>query len=440
MSTANEAQGHLLSRGYSYYVFSLLFLLFMFDYIDRLVIVSLFPYIKQDWGLTDTQCGMFVSAVYWAQFVFAFPISVIIDRWSRKKSIGLMAVFWSIATAACAFTRNFTQLFVARVAIGVGEAAYAPGGAAMISALFPEKKRALVMGIWNSAIPLGSAIGVAAGGYIAVHYGWRNAFGIVALPGLLIALLFFTVRDYHTVDLVKSGDEKEAGKVKMKTGDMLREFIATPSLLFTYFGFAANVFVTTSLLTWLPTYFHRVYDLPMEKASIKASIVMLLAIVGAPLGGYLADRWLKRRENARLLFPAISSLVTALLLFVAMQFFTGGSQYAILLLVGLSIILFLPAAQAVTQDLVHPGLRATSYSLCVIVQVLLGSSLGPIFVGALSDRYDIRTAMTVLPIFCFIAGLLFFAGSFYYKRDLAKVERVALRIENGERSENRVCQ
>ncbi|MCP3951705.1 MAG: MFS transporter, partial [Desulfobacterales bacterium] len=333
MKTENKARGHLLSRGYSYYVFSLLFLLFMFDYIDRLVIVSLFPYIKQDWGLTDTQCGLFVSAVYWAQFVFAFPISVIIDRWSRKKSIGLMAVFWSIATLACAFTKNFAQLFAARVAIGVGEAAYAPGGAAMISALFPEKKRALVMGIWNSAIPLGSAIGVAAGGYIAVHYGWRSAFGIVALPGLLIALLFFTVRDYHTVDLVKSGAENETGKVKMKTGDMLREFIATPSLLFTYCGFAANVFVTTSLLTWLPTYFHRLYDLPMEKASIKASVVMLLAIVGAPLGGYLADRWLRRRENARLLFPAISSMVTALLLFVAMQFFTGGSQYAILLLV-----------------------------------------------------------------------------------------------------------
>ncbi len=160
---------------------------------------------------------------------------------------------------------------------------------------------------------------------------------------------------------------------------------------------------------------------------------MLLAIVGAPLGGYLTDRWLRRRENARLLFPAISSMVTALLLFVAMQFFTGGSQYAILLLVGLSVILFVPAAQAVTQDLVHPGLRATSYSLCVIVQVLLGSSLGPIFVGALSDRYDIQTAMTVLPVFCFIAGILFFAGSFYYKKDLAKVEKVALRLEDKEK-------
>ena len=131
-----------------------------------------------------------------------------------------------------------------------------------------------------------------------------------------------------------------------------------------------------------------------------------------------------------MLFPAISSTVTAVILFVAMQFFTGGAQYAILLIVGLSAILFVPAAQAVTQDVVHPGLRATSYSLCVIMQVLLGSSLGPIFMGALSDQYDIQTAMTVLPVFCLLAGGLFFVGSFHYKKDLAKVERVALRLEN----------
>ena len=121
MSNQHNSTDYLHSKGYSYYVFSLLFILFMFDYIDRLVIVSLFPFIKQEWGLTDTQCGMFVSAVYWAQFVFAFPISILIDRWSRKKSIGLMAVFWSIATILCAFTKNFAQLFAARTAIGIGQ-------------------------------------------------------------------------------------------------------------------------------------------------------------------------------------------------------------------------------------------------------------------------------------------------------------------------------
>lgn len=426
MTSNNDHGDYKHSKGYSYYVFMLLFILFMFDYIDRLVIVSLFPYIKLEWGLTDTECGLFVSAVYWAQLFFAFPIAVLIDRWSRKKSIGLMAVFWSLATIVCAFTRNFAQLFTARAVIGIGEAAYAPGGAAMISALFPEKKRAMMMGIWNAAIPLGSAVGIALGGFIAARYGWRHAFGIVALPGLIVALLFFTVKDYKTVDLIKS-DNNPSQKEELKKKDIIKKFITTPSLIFTYLGFSGNVFVTTSLLSWLPTYFHRIYDLPVEKASIKASIVMLLAIIGAPLGGYLTDLWLKKRKNARLVFPAISSLSTAVILFISMKFFTGNTQYIILLAAGICAIMFVPAAQAVTQDVIHPGLRATSYSLCVVVQVLLGSSIGPIFTGAVSDHFGIQTAMTILPVFCLFAGILFFIGSLFYEKDLEKVEKIVLK-------------
>ena len=105
----SDSEGYLLSKGYSYYVFILLFLLYIFDYVDRMVVVSLFPFLQNDWGLSDTQCGMLVSAVYWSIVLFSFPISLLIDRWSRKKSIGFMAVLWSLATVACAFTGNFAN-------------------------------------------------------------------------------------------------------------------------------------------------------------------------------------------------------------------------------------------------------------------------------------------------------------------------------------------
>jgi MFS family permease len=427
----NRPEGYLLSKSHSYYIFSLLFLLYMFDYIDRLVVVSLFPYLIKDWGLTDTQCGMLISAVYWSIVFFSFPVSIIIDRWSRKRSIGLMAVLWSLATAACAFAQNFTQLFVARSAIGIGEAGYAPGGTAMISVLFPEKKRAWLVGIWNMSIPLGSALGVALGGYIAVRYGWRQAFGLVAFPGLIIALLFFFVRDYKTVELTKS---QEPGKdypvpLKMKTRDIIREFSRTPSLLFTYIGFAGNTFLTTSILSWLPTYLHRFENLPMGKASFKGSLVLLLAIVGSPLGGFLADKWIKKKANARLLFSTISSLVTAIIFVSAFGLFSGDLQYALFLLGGISAIAFASSAIAVTQDVVHPGLRATSYSICVIVQNLLGSSLGPIFTGYFSDRFDIKTALTLVSFSPILAGIFFYAGSRFYERDLAKVEKKSVCLE-----------
>lgn len=429
MEQEQTPNGYMMSKSYSWYVFGLLFLLYMFDYVDRMVVVSLFPYLIKEWGLSDTQCGLLVSTVYWSIVILSFPISVVIDRWSRKKCIGWMAVLWSIATVACAFTGNYAQLFIARTMIGVGEAGYAPGGTAMISALFPEKMRSMVVGLWTAALPLGSALGVVLGGWVAAHYGWRHAFGLVALPGFLIAILFFTVRDYKTVSLEKKTDLQSEIREKMKRADIIREFIRKPSLLLTYIAFAGNMFLTAAYLSWLPTYFNRTENLPMEKAAMKGSLVMLLAIFGFPLGGFLVDQWRKRRMNARLLFPALSSLITAALFFTAFYFLEGTLQYAVILLGGVTASAFSPAAIAVTQDVVHPGLRATSYSFCVIVQNLLGSSLGPLFVGMISDGYGIRTALTVVPFFALLAALLFFVGSFFYENDFSKVEKVALTIE-----------
>ena len=406
-----------------YYVFCLLFLLYMFDYLDRLVIVSLFPFLKQDWGITDTQCGLFVSAVYWSILIFTLPASVIIDRWSRKKSIGLMAILWCMATLACAFTKNFRQLFVARTAIGLGEAGYAPGGTAMISALFPKEKRAGMLGLWNASIPLGSALGIILGGIIAEHFGWRHAFGIVALPGIIVAILLFYVKDYQTVALtmpVGSGEGKTNTRMQWK--DILRHFTTNKTLLFNNVAFAANTFVTTALLTWLPSYFQRIEEISVSKAATKGAVVMLLAIIGAPLGGFLTDRWLKKRNTACLLFPAISSLATSGLLFVAFYFFRGRLQYMVLLGVGVTAVAFVPAAVAVTQNVVHPGLRAVSLSLCVIVQHLLGSALGPPVIGALSDAYGLERAMVFLPIFTLLASLLFFIGSFSYTADAGRFD------------------
>jgi MFS family permease len=375
---------------------------------------------------------MLSSAVYWSIVIFTFPISILVDRWSRRKTIGMMAVLWSIATGLGAFSKSFRHLFITRTVVGVGEAGYAPGGSAMMSALYPQEKRSLMMGLWNASIPLGSAIGVAIGGIIAARWGWRHALGIVAIPGMIIAILFFFVKDYKTIGLEKTvtKEEKKAErkKVRMSILDMLKEFLAKPSLIFTYFGMAGVVFTTTSLLIWLPTYFHRVQGVLEKNAGIKASAVMLFAIIGAPLGGYITDRWRKKKINARLLVPTLTSLLSAILMFLAFSIFNGQIQYLILLSMGISITAFVAATAAVTQDVVHPGLRAMSYAIAVVIQNLLGASLGPIVMGAISDATNIQTAFAFLPIALLIASALFFAGSFYYEKDLRKVEKVKLEV------------
>jgi MFS family permease len=431
MNDATQPKAYKMSTGYTYYLFSLLFLLYFFNYIDRVIVTSLFPFIQKEYGLTDTQCGMLVSVVYWSIVLCTVPVSVFVDRWSRKKTIGIMALVWSLATAACAFTKSFPQLIMARTAIGIGEAGFAPGGTAMLSGLFPAERRSRMMGFWNISIPLGSAIGIGIGGVIAEQWGWRHAFGIVALPGALVAVLFFFVKDYKTVELVKtvkSGNAKQ-NKVRMSNMDIVREFIHTPSLMLTNFGFVGCVFVNNAIITWLPTYFHRVDNIPMGQAGLKTGLVMMLAIVGLPLGGWLADAWFKKKVSARLLFPAITTAINAVVVFIAFSFFEGKEQYITLLLMGVVSSAFAPAAITVTQEVIHPGLRATSYAVCVIIQNLLGAAMAPIVLGRISDAYGIQTAMSVLPVFLICSACLFFAGSFFYASDLAKVEKVALEFD-----------
>jgi MFS family permease len=427
MKKPDDRSGYLFTKRYSNYVFMLLFLLYMFDYIDRMVVTSMFTSIERDWGITHTQSGLLVSAVYWAIVLLTFPISILVDRWSRTKTIGVMAIMWSLATAICALTGNFVQLFMARMLIGVGEAGYAPGGSAMISGLYPVDKRARMMGLWNASIPLGSAIGVLLGGIIAAKLGWKHAFGIVAVPGMIVAILFLFVKDYKTVDL--SFYDKNSNKVKMESKDIIKEFITKPSVLLTYLGMAAVVFVTTSMLTWLPTYFEKMRNIPQETAGKMASSVMVLALIGAPLGGFLTDMWRKSKDNARLMFPAISTLLSAIVLFVALALLKGTVQYAAFLIFGVLVLAFISGAASVTQDVIHPGLRATSYAIAVVVQNLLGASTAPVAMGKIYDLTNIQTALSVLPFVLLVGALLFWAGSRYYVKDLGKVAQIALEAE-----------
>jgi MFS family permease len=426
MNKPEDQSGYLFSKRYSNYVFVLLFLLYMFDYIDRMVVTSMFPFIEKDWGITHTQSGLLVSAVYWTIVLLTFPVSLLVDRWSRTKTIGLMAVMWSLATALCALTGNFVQLFMARLLIGIGEAGYAPGGSAMISGLYPIEKRSKMMGLWNASIPLGTAAGVLLGGIIAVNIGWKYAFGIVALPGLIVAVLFLFIKDYKTVDL--SFVDKTNRKVRMERKDIIREFVTKPSVIFTYFGIAAVVFVTTSLITWLSSYFDQTWDVAEDKAGTMASAVMVLALVGAPVGGILTDRWRKTQYNARLLFPALSTLLSAVFLFAALFLFKGTLQYVLFLIMGVLIMCFISGAAAVTQDVIHPGLRATSYAIAVIVQNLLGASTAPVVVGRLYDLTNIETALSILPFILIIGAVLFYLGSRYYSADMDRVEKIKLEV------------
>jgi fucose permease len=254
---------------------------------------------------------------------------------------------------------------------------------------------------------------------------------------LIISILFFFVKDYKTVGLDQTVGKgpatgiAEAQKKKMNKMDIVREFTRTPSLLLTYLGFAGMMFVATSLSTFFPTYFMRVQGVPLQKATLLTSGIMIVCIIGSPLGGWIADWWMKWKIQSRLYVAAIAAILTSLLYFSAFHFFTGGAvQYVIFMLAAISSIAFASSAIAVTQDVVHPGLRAISYALCVVTQHLLGSSIGPIVTGALSDQYGIATALKIASLMGISSCLFFYLGSLFYRRDLEKVEKIAMKAED----------
>jgi MFS family permease len=152
---------------------------------------------------------------------------------------------------------------------------------------------------------------------------------------------------------------------------------------------------------------------------------MLLALIGSPLSGQLIDKWRKREPRARLLFPVITTTISAILLFVALRL-TGTIQMVILFTFGIFIMMFLAGAVAVTQDVIHPGLRATSYAIAVVVQNLLGSFMAPIVLGKISDLSNIATALSILPFMLLLGAFLFYLGSRHYLKDLEKVTKVEL--------------
>jgi MFS family permease len=425
--------GYLVPKAYAWYVFSLVFMLMIFDYIDRQIIASLFPFLKQEWGLSDVQCGMLVAALNWSITIFAFPVGLLADRWSRKKTVGLMSTIWSLGTLACAFPQSYYQLFATRFLVGAGEAGYAPVGTALISALFPRRLRSRLIGVFMGAATLGSAIGVALGGWIAVSWGWRHAFGIVGIPGMIFAVMFFFTRDYKTVELTIRASEASDSAVRrmMTRRDIAAHLFGRPSVVALYLVSITGFFFLGGLAAWLPTYFIRVGNLPVAEASLKTGLSVVVCVFGNYLVGHIADTVVRRGwTNGYALVAAASQLCAGLLYAASFGLAHGQAQFCLLIFAGIVLTGFVSPAYSALSELVHPGLRSSVISINVLLLNALGFSTGPIFAGFLSDRYGIGAAMVALSVVPLISMLISLVAAKLYSRDLAKVDNVELQAES----------
>jgi len=397
-------------------VFAILFALMVVDYLDRQVVVSMFPHLKEQWNLSDSELGGLVSIVSIAVAIGAVPLSLFADRCGRVKSIFIMVLVWSAATLACAFARDYGTLVGARAIVGLGEAAYGTAGAALLATLFPPRMRSTVLGAFLAAAILGSVSGVMLGGFIAERWGWQAGFGAVAIPGFVLALVFFaTVRDYETVALPRAA----ASGARMTTRLVVRELLRPKTALVTCVGAGFNLLVVSTMYAWLPSFFHRYYGLAPDQAGVKTAVVVMLGGVGALGCSMIADRMSRRMPSARLMVPAFAALLTTAFMCVAFGMLSPGpAQFALIMAGAVVMAGSVGPTDAVVIDVTHPSLRATAVSVLSLTRNLFGLAGGPLLAGALSDRYGLQFAMAVVPVFGLLAAALFMRAARTYPADL----------------------
>ncbi|HIV69997.1 MAG TPA: MFS transporter [Candidatus Aquabacterium excrementipullorum] len=415
--------GYLFSQRGTFVTFGLLTVLMVFDFADRMILAALLPAIKAEWHITDATAGLLSSILTLGMVVFAFPAAIAIDRWSRVKSASVMGVVWSLASAAGALAQSVGQLLFTRGLVGIGEAGYAPAAYTWISAAFPKRRRQLALGLFSSAQPIGMAIGVAAGGYIATHYGWKHALGIIALPGLLVALALYKGKDYKNLHKPQTSTPEQPS-----TRDGVKVILKTPSLLLAYLSAGLGTLQWVPVVFFLPTWLNREHGVGVQSASLMTSGLMLLAIVSVPLGGWLMDRWNHRDDRAKVIWPILAGATNTALLALAFTAVNDLTLRYTLIIIGF----FIGAsggtgALAMTQELVHPGIRAFSSTCSVVAIHLIGSVPGPFLAGWLSDRYGLTTALLTLIVVAGTGQVLALAFSLrHYRTDLSRVSTFQL--------------
>ena len=380
----------------------LLFVLMVIDFADRQVVVTTFPYLRAEFALSDAQLGALVSAVSVTVALGALPLAVAVDRWSRARAIALMGTVWSGATAACAVAPGFAALLAARVGVGVGQAGFGPAGAALLAAAYPPDRRATVLGAFQAGGPLGIVVGAVAGSLVAAQWGWRAAFGVLAVPGLVLALLFLRVRDYPS-----ARTERSPGRVAARA--LLRARSAQGAMV----GGALLLVVVSTLYTWLPTHLERSYGMPPARAGVLTALVVVAGAAGTAGAAHLADRLARRDARRRMLVPVATAAATTATLVVP----PGVAQMVLLFAGGAMAAAAVGPVAAVVVDVVPANVRATATSMYVLVQNLLGLAVGPVLTGALADRWGMTVAFTaVAGLGLGAAGALWW-GSRFYARD-----------------------
>lgn len=425
----SEASQPLISENVRRYTLGVLVVVYTFNFIDRQILSILIEPIKNDLGISDFGMGLLSGtafAVFYA--TLGMPLALVADRWNRRNLIGLSLFVWSGMTALSGLANNFWQLAIARIGVGVGEAGCSPSAHSMLADLYPANRRATALGIYALGIPIGIMFGMFAGGSIADAFGWRMAFFVVGVPGLLLSVLvFLTVKEPTRGQA--DGIQAVAVEKHPTIIEVIKYLITRPSFCHLAVGGGLTAFVGYGVMVWAPTFFVRSYEMTLTEAGFWLGLVLgIPGGLGIVAGGWFSDRYGAKDTRWYLWVVAVALLICVP---TGAAAFLVDSWWLALVLLSFPIMLgnfYQGTTFAQVQGLAPVRMRAVAAAVLLFVLNFIGFVFGPPAVGFLSDVLAGPFGTDALRYSLFAWGFVNLWAAFHYWRagihlgdDLARV-------------------
>jgi MFS family permease len=426
----------------------LLLLLNLLNYLDRQVLAAVVPYLKEEFFAPGLDHGWLVNNLLsWmgsllgssnpenammGLLAMAFMLSYMCMapifsalRFKRWHLVGVSAALWSIATGFCGMASNFTALLLRRAAVGVGEAGFGPIAPTLIADYYPRERRGAILSWFYAAIPVGSALGFVIGGLVAASFGWRWAFYVCVIPGVVLALLCFFMREPQCGKADGLCDEEATKRVPVL--EAYKTLFRTPSFVLCTLGMAAMTFAIGGIGFWMPDYVHNVRG--VESLSLIntafGGILVVSGIAATLLGGRLADYLRDKVKGSYFLVSAIAMMVgfpcALLMLYVPFPYAWG-----FVFLASFCLFFNTGPTNAIIVNVTHPAIRSTAMALNIFVIHALGDVISPLVIGIITDMTgSMNIAFVFVACTVLVGGVLWLIGARFLDRDTARAGNIA---------------
>jgi predicted MFS family arabinose efflux permease len=413
-------------RKTAYYTLGVLTVVYSFNFIDRQLLSILQESIKMDLSLSDSQLGLLTGFAFALFYVTAgIPIARWADHSNRRNIIAGAVFIWSFMTALSGMVQSYAQLVLARIGVGIGEAGGSPPSHSIISDIFPAEKRASALGFYSTGVNFGILFGFLFGGWLNEFFGWRVAFMVVGLPGILLALIVWTTLKEPVRGLA---EKRQVSNEKVPVKRILALLASRKSFIHLSLGAALNAFCGYSISSWTASFMIRTHEMNTgELGTWLALIIGLCGAVGVFFGAMLADKLAPRDKRWYVWLPAISGFICVP--FMALVYIVDNPYLALgcMVVPGLLHNVYLGNTLATTHGLVGLRMRATASAILFFILNIIGLGAGPFFIGVLSDALEpslgsesLRYAMLyVIPVVMLWSSCHFVLAGKNVRQDLA---------------------